>query len=87
MFDYTLKYILYSDFVHLVYNSTLIKSYIDDLLPEKSVIFIGSKRHPSNKTIAQFFNGTKIETEKWYGTKYLVKNLDSKFLNKRITMK
>jgi len=81
MFDYNYKFILYSQYLHLVYNVTVIENYLNELTPENSLILVGSKEKLPNKIEKQYFNITKNETEKWYGTKYQARKLDKSYLS------
>lgn len=75
MFDYNYKEILYGDYMHKLYNETLISNFLDSIQPENVIIFIGSKRTPKNFT-NNFFNETQFKKEKWYGTEYLERKLN-----------
>ena len=80
MFDYNYKFVLYSNYLHLLYNATVIEEFLKEFSPENSLIYIGSKEMPSKEIQENFFNNTKVEVEKWYNTKYLNKKLNNSFI-------
>lgn len=76
MFDYDYKDVLYGDYCHSIYNETMIMNFIDGLVVENSLIFIGSQNLPSDPIRDKFFKNAVNKTEKWYGTQYMEKKID-----------
>jgi insulysin len=76
MFDYEYKDILFGDYCHTNYNETMIMSFMDGLVVENSLIFIGSPSMPNEAIKDKFFKNSTNKTEKWYGTLYMEKKLD-----------
>lgn len=81
MHDYSYREIIYGEFLHSHYNQTMIKSYLNQLVPENSLIILGSNQNfPDQKLIDRFFANAKPYTEKWYQTKFFNATMDTKFL-------
>jgi len=81
MHDYSYREIIYGEFLHSIYNETLIKNYLDQLLPENSLIILGSNQNfPDKVLMDKFFNNGKIHTEKYYQTKFMNATMDKAFI-------
>jgi insulysin len=66
MFDYDYKEVLFGDYIHFGFNSTVISRYIDELVVANCIIMLGSQVIPDTELL----KNKTIDTEPWYGTKY-----------------
>ena len=81
MFDYNYQEILYGEEIHTSFNSTMIKSYLEKLTPENSIIFLGSDEYPKNTDFTnRVFSNSTNKTEVWYRTEYVDSKLDSNLI-------
>jgi len=81
MHDYSYREIIYGEFLHSIYNETLIRNYLNQLIPENSLIILGSNQNlPEKELMEKFFTDRKINTEKWYQTKYMNATINETFL-------
>lgn len=76
MFDYEYKDILYGDYCHSHFNDSMIINFMEGLIVENSLLFIGSQNFPNNEIRDKFFKNAHNKTEKWYGTLYMEKKLE-----------
>lgn len=82
MHDYSYREIIYGEFLHSHYNETLIRNFLDQLIPENSLIILGSNQnYPDKQLMNKFFKEAKFNVEKWYQTKYLNATMDKEFLD------
>ena len=82
MHDYSYKEILYGEFLHSVYNETLINGFLEQLNPENSLIILGSnEKLPDQKIMDTFLKNSTLCIEKWYQTKYFNSSLDVNYIN------
>jgi secreted Zn-dependent insulinase-like peptidase len=80
MFSYTYRELLYGDFIHSFFNSTMIEKFFQNFIPENSIILIGSDKDYkklNNTQISKLFKNAKNATEVWYKTKFYHTKLDS----------
>lgn len=70
MFDYEYRDILYGDYCITTFDESIIKTFMNQLIVENSLMLLGSEVFPHNSTIEKFFNNTTNKTEKWYSTIY-----------------
>lgn len=75
LFMYDYEDILNNDYLYENYNSTLIENFRDKLIPQNSIILLGSNNYPEGLK----FN-TKNATEIWYNTTYNSRSLLSEQL-------
>lgn len=81
MHDYTYREIIYGEFLHSHYNETLIRTFLNQLTPENSLIILGSNQNYPNKDLMEkFFTNSKIKIEKWYQTKYLNASMNQNYI-------
>jgi insulysin len=82
MFDYSYREILYGDYLHSYFNETLIRNFMDNLIPENSLILIGSHKFPpENYLINSIFKNSKNETESFYKTKFIEAKLQQEMIS------
>jgi insulysin len=70
--------LLQADYIHTDYNETLTKSYLNEMIAEKSFIIVGSVNYTDS--MDGLLSGGRSQREKWYLTNYTVSSIPYDFL-------
>lgn len=75
------KKILKWDFIHEIFDKLIVSQIMDNISIDNSIILIGSHTDINENIKNQFFKNCEIQKEKWYGTQFMINNLDGVYMN------
>jgi insulysin len=81
MFDYDYIDIVKGDYIHNVYNQTLIQNFLNGLNADNSIIVVGSEKEFKDFVPKEIISANKVKNEKFYNTEYIESALSINYSN------